>query len=115
MANAAGEQTRVVVWYAVWATICAAAAGLLVSLVHTWFFSYAPGHSAFVQTPVSDLIVALSIAAGQGAVALVTGSILPQPGRGLQGTSLLGLILFSFDLLLEFLLTAVPALGTGRV
>lgn len=113
MANATGEQTRVVVWYAVWATVCAAAAGLLVSLVHTWFFSYVPGRSAFVQTLVSDLTAALAIAAGQGAVALVTGSILAQLGRALQGTVLLGLILFAFDLLMDFLQMAVPALEIG--
>jgi hypothetical protein len=115
MANAAGEQTRVVVWYAVWATICAAAAGLLVSLVHTWFFAYVPGRSALVETLVSDLVMALAIAAGQGAVALVSGSILAQFGRALQGTVLLGLILFAFDFLMDFLQMAVPALELGWV
>jgi hypothetical protein len=115
MANAAGEQTRVVVWYAVWATVCAAAAGVLVSLVHTWFFSYVPGRSAFVQTLVSDLTAALAIAAGQGAVALVTGSILAHLGRVLQGTVLLGLILFAFDFLMDFLQMVVPALEIGWV
>ena len=115
MANAAGEQTRVVVWYAVWATVCAAAAGVLVSLVHTWFFSYVPGRSALVETLVSDLVLALAIAAGQGAVALVTGSILAQLGRALQGTVLLGLILFAFDFLMDFLQMAVPVLEFGWV
>jgi VanZ family protein len=115
MVSSAGEQTRVVVWYAVWATICAAAAGLLVSFVHTWFFSYVPGRSAFVQTLVSDLIAALSIAAGQGAVALVTGSILAQLGRVLRGTVLLGLILFVFDFLMDFLQMVVPTLEIGWV
>ena len=115
MANAAGEQTRVVVWYAVWATVCAAAAGVLVSLVHTWFFSYVPGRSALVETLVSDLVLALAIAAGQGAVALVTGSILAQLGRALQGTVLLGLILFAFDFLMDFLQMTVPALELGWV
>lgn len=115
MANAAGEQTRVVVWYAVWATICAAAAGVLVSLVHTWLFSYTPGRSALVETLVSDLVVALAIAAGQGAVALVTGSLLAQMGRVLQGTVLLGLILFAFDFVMDFLQMAVPALELGWV
>src|SRR5260370_34541269 len=107
MANAAGEQTRVVVWYAVWATICAAAAGLLVSLVHTWFFSYAPGHSAFVQTLVSDLIVALSIAAGQGRGAPLTGRSPPHPVRGPPGARLPGLVLLVLQLLVDFL----PAQG----
>src|SRR5258708_31070253 len=46
MANAAGEQTRGVVWYAVWATICAAAAGLLVSPRHTRVLSSPPGQPA---------------------------------------------------------------------
>jgi hypothetical protein len=115
MANAAGEQTRVIVWYAVWATICAAGAGLLASLVHTWFFSYTPGRSALVETLVRDLVVALAIAAGQGAVALATGSVLARMGRVLQGTVLLGLILFAFDFVMDFLQMAVPALEAGWV
>jgi hypothetical protein len=101
MANPPGEQTRVLVWYAVWATICATVAGVLVSLVHTWFFAYIPSHSARVETLVSDLVLALAIAAGQGAVALVTGSILAQLGRALQATVLLGLILFAFDFVMD--------------
>src|SRR5260370_1150860 len=52
---------------------------------------------------------------GQGAVALVTGSILAQLGRVLQGTVLLGLILFAFDFLMDFLQMVVPALEIGWV
>ena len=115
MANPAGEQTRVVVWYAVWATVCAATAGVFVSLVHTWFFAYIPSRSARVETLVSDLVLALAIAAGQGAVALVTGSLLAQLGRVLQGTVLLGLVLFAFDFLMDFLQMIVPATELGWV
>ena len=115
MTNAAGDQTRVVVWYAVWATMCAAAAGLLVSLVHTWFFAYIPSHSARVETLVSDFVLALAIAAGQGAVALVTGSVLAQLGRVLQGTVLLGLVFFAFDFLMDFLQMAVPVTELGWI
>jgi hypothetical protein len=115
MANPAGEQTRVLVWYGIWATICATTAGVLVSLVHTWFFAYIPSHSARVETLVSDLVLALAIAAGQGAVALVTGSILAQLGRALQATVLLGLILFAFDFVMDFLQMIVPATELGWV
>ncbi len=115
MANPAGEQSRVLVWYAVWATICATTAGVLVSLVHTWFFAYIPSHSARVETLVSDLVLALAIAAGQGAVALVTGSILAQLGRALQATVLLGLILFAFDFVMDFLQMIVPVTELGWV
>jgi len=115
MANPPGEQTRVLVWYAVWATICATVAGVLVSLVHTWFFAYVPSHSARVETLVSDLVLALAIAAGQGAVALVTGRILAQLGRALQATVLLGLILFAFDFVMDFLQMIVPATELGWV
>jgi hypothetical protein len=115
MANAAGEQTRVVVWYAVWASICAAAAGVLVSLVHTAFFAYVPSHSARVETLVGDLVTAVAIAAGQGAVALVSGSILARVGRVLQGTVLLGLMFFAFDFVMDFLQMLVPATELGWV
>jgi hypothetical protein len=115
MATPAGEQSRVIVWYAVWATICAAVAGVLVSLVHTWFFAYVPSHSARVETLVSDLVLAVAIAAGQGAVALVTGSILAQLGRVLQGTVMLGLILFAFDFLMDLVQMIVPATEVGWV
>src|SRR3989442_12565070 len=41
------NRMRVVIYYAVWATICAALAGIAVALVHTWFFSYHVGRSGF--------------------------------------------------------------------
>ncbi len=60
-------------------------------------------------------MLALAIAAGQGAVALVTGSILAQLGRALQATVLLGLILFAFDFVMDFLQMIVPATELGWV
>ena len=84
------DRTRIVIYYSIWATICAAAAGIVVTLIHTWFFSYNPGKSALMETLFGGLVTALAIAAGQGAVALVTGSLLAQLGRTLQYTVLLG-------------------------
>src|SRR2546427_12954105 len=60
------NRMRVVIYYAVWATICAALAGIAVALVHTWVFSYHVGRSGFLQTLVSDIEAALAIAAGAG-------------------------------------------------
>src|SRR6266702_3410188 len=70
MANDAGGRMKVVIYYAVWATLCAAAAGVAISFIHTWFFSYNPGRSWVVHTLVSDLVAAVLLAAGQGAGAL---------------------------------------------
>ena len=104
------DRMRIVIWYAAWATICAAVAGVVVSLVHTWFFSYTPTPAARVGTLVVDLQTSLALAAGEGAVALVTGSVLSQIGRGLQGTVLLGLLLGLFDFVMYFLQMAIPKL-----
>src|SRR2546429_145157 len=40
MAGDTGDRMKIVIGYAVWATLCAAAAGVAISLIHTWFFSY---------------------------------------------------------------------------
>ncbi len=108
-------RTRIVIAYAIWATICAAVAGLVVALIHTSFFSFNPGRSAVIETLVSGSIAAVAIAAGQGAVALVTGSILARLGRSLQLTVLLGLVLGLFDFVMYFLQMAVPATELGWV
>src|SRR2546422_11555869 len=76
------NRMRVVIYYAVWATICAALAGIAVALVHTWFFSYHVGRSGFLQTLVSDIEAALAIAAGQGAGAGVKIGRAAGRGRG---------------------------------
>src|SRR5437667_12819754 len=86
-------RTRIIIYYSIWATICAAVAGFVVALIHTWFFSYHPGRSAFIETLVSGTVAAVGIAAAQGAVALVTGSLLGQLGRALQYSVLLRLVL----------------------
>lgn len=108
-----GDRMRVVIYYAVWATICAALAGIAVALLHTWFFSYHVGRSGFLQTLVSDIEAALAIAAGQGAVAVLTGSVLAQFGRGLQKTVLLGLLIGVFDFVLNFVQMVAPKTELG--
>src|SRR5213083_2977152 len=60
-------------------------------------------------------IVTVGIAAGQGAVALVTGSVLTQLGRGLHATVLLGLLVGLFDFVMNFLQMAVPATELGWI
>jgi hypothetical protein len=107
------SRTRVVTYYAIWATICAAIAGFVLALIHTWFFSYHPGRSAFLETLFSGSVAAVGIAAGQGAVALVTGSLLAQVGRGLQSTVLLGLLIGLFDFVMYFLQMTVPVTELG--
>ena len=110
-----GDRMRIVVYYAVWATICAAAAGTATAFLHTWLFSYSPGRSAVMQTLFSDIVTALAIAAGQGAVALVTGSVLAQMGRELRLTVLLGLLIGVFDFVMFVLQMAVPVTELGWV
>ena len=107
------SRTRIVIYYAIWATICAAIAGFVLALIHTWFFSYHPGRSAFLETLFSGSVAALGIAAGQGAVALVTGSLLTQLGRTLQYTVLLGLLIGLFDFAMYFLQMTVPVTELG--
>jgi hypothetical protein len=104
---------KVVIYYGVWATMCAAFAGIVVALLHTWFFSYHVGRSGFLQTLVSDIEAALAIAAGQGAVAVLTGSVLARLGRGLEKTVLLGLLIGAFDFVLNFVQMVVPKTELG--
>jgi len=111
----ADTRIRIVIAYAIWATICAAVAGLAVALIHTWFFSFNPGRSAVMETLFSGSVAAVGIAAGQGAVALVTGSLLARLGRTLQYTLLLGLLIGVFDFVMYFLQMAVPATELGWI
>ena len=113
MATDTGDRMKVVIYYAIWATLCAAAAGLVIAGLHTWLFSYVPTRSRLIFTLVGDAVTALAIAAGQGAVALVTGSVLAQFGRALQRTVLLGLLVGVFDFAMYFLQMAVPATELG--
>jgi hypothetical protein len=107
------DRMRVVVYYAIWATLCAALAGVVIALIHTRFFAFNPGRSAAIQTLVQGIVTALAIAAGQGAVALVTGSLLAQFGRTLNLTLLLGLVIGAFDFVMYLLQMAVPAMELG--
>jgi len=110
-----GDRTRIVIYYSIWATICAAGAGLAVALIHTWFFSYNPGRSAVIETLFSGAVAAVGIAAAQGALALVTGSLLARLGRTLQFTLLLGLSIGLFDFVMYFVQMAVPATELGWI
>lgn len=109
----ADARTRIVIAYAVWATICAAVAGVAMALIHTAFFSFHPGRSAVVETLVSGLVAGVAIAAAQGAVALVTGGFAARMGRTLQYTVLLGLILGLFDFVMYFLQMVLPVTELG--
>src|SRR6266705_6725636 len=102
------SRIRITTYYAIWATICAAVAGFVVALIHTWFFSYNPGRSAVIETLFSGAVAAVGIAAAQGAVALVTGRLLARLGRTLQYTLLLGLLIGVFDVMMYFLQMTVP-------
>jgi hypothetical protein len=110
-----GDRMRVVVYYAIWATMCATVAGIVVALIHTWFFSYHPGRSAVIETLFGGIVSALAIAAGQGAVALVTGGMLARLGRSLNFTVLLGLVIGAFDFVMYMLQMTVPATELGWV
>ena len=109
------DRSRVVIYYSIWATICAAVAGLTMALIHTWFFSYHPGRSAVIETLFSGSVIAVAIAEGQGAVALVTGRVLAQLGRTLNYTLLLGLLIGLFDFVMDFLQMTVPVTELGWI
>ncbi len=113
MAPDGDERVKIVVYYAVWATACALVAGAAISAIHTAFFSYHPGRSGAARTLVGDLAAAAALAAGQGAVALVTGRILVRLGRTLRATVLLGLLIGSFDFAMYFVQMALPATELG--
>ncbi len=115
MSTDPGDRMKIVIGYAVWATLCAVVAGVAISLIHTWFFAHEPGRVGFWRTLFEDAAVTVGIAAGQGAVALVTGSIVTQLGRGLHATVLLGLLVGLFDFVMNFLQMAVPATELGWV
>lgn len=110
-----GDRMRIVVYYAIWATLCAAVAGTVVALINLWFFTSGLGKSVAMETLFRGIERALAIAAGQGAVALVTGSVLARFGRGLTLTVLLGLVIGAFDFVMNFLQIAVPATELGWV
>jgi hypothetical protein len=106
---------KIVVFYAIWATICAAVSGIAMAFIHTAFFSHHVGRSGMLETWVGGVILGLAIAAGQGAVTLVTGSVLARMGRVLQATVLLGLLVGLFDFVMYFVQTAIPATELGWI
>lgn len=105
----ANDQSRVVVWFAVWATVCAAVAGIVVLLFDTYIFGHLVHRAAIIHNLVDEGSGVLAISAGQGAVALVTASALLQFGRALQPTVLLGLLIGVFDFVFDLLQVFVPA------
>jgi hypothetical protein len=115
MAGDTGDRMKIVIGYAVWATLCAAAAGVAISLIHTWFFTHEPGRVGFWRTLFDDGVRAVAIAAGQGAVALVTGSLLAHFGRSLHVTVLLGLLVGAFDFAVTLLQMVVPTIDIGWI
>ena len=115
MASDTGDRMKIVIGYAVWATLCAALAGIAISLIHMWFFSYHATRPGLWRTLLEDGAVTVGISAGQGAVALVTGSVLAQRGRGLHATVLLGLLVGLFDFGMNFLQMTVPRTELGWV
>ncbi len=115
MAGETGDRIKIVIGYAVWAGLCAAAAGVAVSLVHTAFFSFHTGPHDFWRVLFDDAVTALAIAAGQGAVALVSGSVLAQLNRALHATVLLGLLVGLFDFVMLFIQMAFPRTELGWV
>src|SRR2546429_8743424 len=104
----AGDRMKIVIGYALWATVCAAVAGAAVSLVHTWFFSYHAGRPGFWSTLLEDFATTLGIAAGQGAVALLAGSNLAGLGRGLHATVPRGPPVGLHDLVVDLLQVPGP-------
>jgi hypothetical protein len=115
MAAETGDRMKIVIGYAVWATICAAVAGVTVSLIHTWFFTYHAGRPELWRTLFDDVMVTLAIAAGQGAVALLTGSVVARLGRQLHATVLLGLLVGAFDFVMNFVQMALPRTELGWI
>jgi len=113
MAGDTGDRMKIVIYYAAWATICATAAGVAMSLIHTAFFSYVPSRTAYMETLAGGIVVTVAIAAGQAAAILATGSVLVRLGYTLQGTVLLGLLVGAFDFFMNLLQLLVPALEPG--
>lgn len=113
MAGGSPEQ-KIVVWYAVWAVICAAVAGLVVLLADTFVLHPLPHRSDVLQTLALEGGSLLAIAAGQGAMALVVGSVLAQATRALRGTVLLGILVGAFDFLFELLQVVAPSLEVSQ-
>jgi hypothetical protein len=104
------DRTRVAVWYAVWATACGAVAGIVVLLFDTYLFSHLVHRAAVYRNLLEEGGGVLAIAAGQGAVVLVTSGALLQFGRALNATVLLGLLIGVFDFVFDLLQVFVPSL-----
>jgi hypothetical protein len=104
---------RIVVYYAVWVTLCAAVAGIVMAVAHTAFFSAGVGGSDALQTWWGGVLTAVGIAVGQGVVALLVGSIAARLGYVLNATVLLGLLVGLFDFVMYFVQTTVRVTELG--
>src|SRR2546430_16910289 len=113
MATDTVGRMRFVISYAIWATVCAAAAVLVIAGLHSWLFSYIPTRSGLIFTLVGDAVTALAIAAGQGAGGLGTGGVLGPFGRSLPRTGLLGLLVGGVGFPMYPVEMAVPASQMG--
>jgi len=113
MAGDSSNRMKIVIYYAVWAIVCAAAAGILIAVIHTSWFTYIPSRSGLIDSLFGDAVTALGMAAGQGAIVLLTGSVLAHFGRGLERTVLLGLLLGLFDFVMYFVQMAFPLTELG--
>src|SRR2546421_2730407 len=113
MATDTGDRMKVVIYYAIWATMCAAVAGLVIAGLHTWLFSYIPTRSGLIFTLVGDAVTALAIAAGQGGGAPVAGGGLGPVGRSPQRPGPVGLVGGGVHLAVYLVQLAVPAAGVG--
>src|SRR2546423_555917 len=82
MAGDTGDRMKIVIGYAVWATLCAAAAGVAISLIHTWFFSYHGSRPGFWRTLLEDAAAAARHPAGPGARPGSLAARAPVPTRG---------------------------------
>src|SRR2546429_2929106 len=114
MVSDPGDRMKIVIGYALWATVCAAVAGAALSLVHTWFFSYHAGRPGFWSTLIEDFATTLGIAAGPGAGALVGGGILARLGGPLPATAVVRPVLRRVVFVVHFLPMAGPPNHLGR-
>src|ERR1041384_395041 len=81
MAGDTGDRMKIVIGYAVWATLCAAVAGVVLSLIHTWFFSYHESRPGMWRTLLEDIATSVGPPARQGGGAPAPPRAPPPPAR----------------------------------
>ncbi len=103
---------RIVVYYALWAALCALVGGLIVAGTHTVAVAMATGADQWIGI-FSGAATVAAIAAGQGVVVFATGAALHAAGRALRATVLLGIVIGLFDLTMYLVQWLVPATELG--